>query len=171
MRSMISGAGLLMVAVLAAGCENTREGVEQDANNAAAKSEEAAEKSAEAAREAGRDVAAAADRAGDATADAANRAADATGDAAARAAETTRDATANVANVGDAAQQTAQIKTALMGDSSIDASTIDVDTEASTKTVTLKGTVRSAAEKASAARIAASNAPGYRVTNNLEVRH
>jgi osmotically-inducible protein OsmY len=160
MRSMISGAGLLMVAVLAAGCENTREGVEQDANNAAAKSEEAAERSAEAAREAGRDVTAAADRAGDATADAANRAADATGDAA-----------ANVANVGDAAQQTAQIKTALMGDSSIDASTIDVDTEASTKTVTLKGTVRSAAEKASAARIAASKAPGYRVTNNLEVRH
>ena len=160
MRSMMTGAGLVMVAVLAAGCENTRAGVEQDAKNAAAKSEEAAEKSAEAAREAGRDVAAAADRAGDATANAADKAGDAT-----------RDAAANAANVGDAAQQTAQIKTALLADSSIDASTIDVDTEASTKTVTLKGTVRSAAEKASAARIAADKAPGYRVTNNLEVRH
>ena len=159
MRNTLLGAGLVLSAVLAVGCEHTREGAEKDAANAAAKSEQAAEKSAEAAREAGREVS-----------EAAGNAADATKDAAGRAAETTRDAAASAGAVGDAAQQTAQIKSALVADPSIDASTIDVDTEASTKTVTLKGSVRSTAEKATAARIAADKAPGYRVTNNLEVR-
>lgn len=159
MRNTLMGAGLVMAVVLAAGCQNTREGVEQDAANAAAKSEQAAEKSAEAAREAGREVS-----------EAAGQAAEATKDAAGHAAEATRDAAASVGAVGDAAQQTAQIKSALVADASIDASSIDVDTEASTKTVTLTGTVRSTAEKATAARIAADKAPGYRVANNLEVR-
>ena len=159
MRSTMIGTSLVIAAMFATGCEHTREGVEQDAANAAAKSEQAAEKTAEAAREAGHDVAQAADKAGDATREAADKAGDAT-----------REAAASAANVGDAAQQTAQIKTALLTDASIDASQIDVDTEASTRTVTLKGLVRSTAEKATAARIAAEKAPGYRVTNNLEVR-
>lgn len=159
MRNTMMGAGLVMAVVLATGCENTREGVEKDAANAAARSEQAAEKSAEAARETGREVS-----------EAAGHAADATKEAAGHAAETTRDAAATVGAVGDAAQQTAQIKSALVADASIDASTIDVDTEASTKTVTLTGMVRSTAEKATAARIAADKAPGYRVANNLEVR-
>lgn len=149
------GAGLVMAVVLVTGCQNTREGVERDAENAAAKSAQAAERTAEAGREVGREV---------------GQAADATRDAAGRVAETTRDAAGTAANVGDAAQQTAQIKSALMADASIDASSIDVDTEASTKTVTLKGTVRSAAEKATAARVATDKAPGYRVVDNLEVR-
>ncbi len=75
----------------------------------------------------------------------------------------------DVADAGDAAQQTAQIKTALMADEAIDSSDIDVDTDADTKTVTLKGRVRSTAEKTKAASIAAAKAPGYRVTNNLQV--
>lgn len=153
------GAGLVMAVVLATGCQNTREGVERDAENAAARSEQAAERTAETGREVGREVG-----------QAAGQAADATRDAAGHVAETTRDAAGTAANVGDAAQQTAQIKSALMADASIDASSIDVDTEASTKTVTLKGTVRSAAEKATAARVATDKAPGYRVVNNLEVR-
>lgn len=159
MRSMMIGAGVVMATMLVSGCEHTREGAAKDAENAAAKSEQAAERSAEAAREAGRDVS-----------QAAGQAADATRDAAGQAANATRDAASSTANAGDAAQQTAQIKSALMADASIDASRIDVDTEASTKTVTLKGLVRSAAEKATAARIAADKAPGYRLTNNLEVR-
>lgn len=159
MRSMMIGAGVVMATMLVSGCEHTREGAAKDAENAAAKSEQAAERSAEAAREAGRDVS-----------QAAGQAADATRDAAGQAANATRDAASSTANAGDAAQQTAQIKSALMADASIDASRIDVDTEASTKTVTLKGQVRSAAEKATAARIATDKAPGYRVTNNLEVR-
>ena len=170
MRSMTMGASLVVATMLVAGCEHTREGVEKDAENAAAKSEQAAERSAEAARDAGREVSQAADRAGDATRDAAGRAADATRDAAGKATDATREAAGSAANVGDAAQQTAQIKSALMADKSIDASRIDVDTEASTKTVTLKGLVRSSAEKATAARIAAERAPGYRITNDLEVR-
>lgn len=171
MRSMMIGSSLVMATMLLSGCEHTREGVEKDAENAAAKTEKAAERSAEAAREAGHDAAQAADRAGDATRDAAGKAAEATRDAAATAGTATRGAAASAANAGDAAQQTAQIKTALLADASIDASRIDVDTEASTKTVTLKGLVRSTAEKATAARIAADKAPGYRIANNLEVRH
>jgi osmotically-inducible protein OsmY len=56
-----------------------------------------------------------------------------------------------------------------MADASIDSTSIDVDTNADTKTVTLRGRVRTAAEKTKAASIAADKAPGYRVTNNLEV--
>lgn len=159
MRSTTMGAGLVVAALVMAGCSNTREGAERDAENAADRSERATERSGEAAREAGRDVSQAAGQAADATRDAAGRAADAT-----------RDAASAVANAGDAAQQTAQIKSALMADTSIDASSIDVDTEASTRTVTLKGRVRSTAAKATAARIAAEKAPGYRVANNLEVQ-
>ncbi|AMY08029.1 periplasmic protein [Luteitalea pratensis] len=170
MRSMMIGTGLVMATMLVTGCEHTREGVEKDAENAAVRSEQAAEKTAEATREAGRDVAQAADRAGDATREAADKTAEATREAAGTAANATRDAAASAANTGDAAQQTLQIKTALMADASIDASRIDVDTEASTKTVTLKGLVRSTAEKATATRIASEKAPGYRISNNLEVR-
>ena len=56
-----------------------------------------------------------------------------------------------MANAGDAAQQTAQIKTALMADASIDSTGIDVDTNGDTRTVTLKGHVSSAAAKTRAA--------------------
>jgi two-component system response regulator HydG len=60
-------------------------------------------------------------------------------------------------------------KTALMADAAIDASTIDVDTDENTKTVTLKGSVPNAAQKASAERIAKDKAEGYRVRNLLVV--
>ena len=54
-------AGILVSAVLvASACQNTREGLEKDAEQAAPKVERAAERSAQAAREAGREVAAAA---------------------------------------------------------------------------------------------------------------
>jgi osmotically-inducible protein OsmY len=99
-------------------------------------------------REAGREVGAAADRTGDAVEDAAH----------------------DVASVTDAAQQTAQIKTAFIADDMIDASNIDVDTSADTKTVTLKGSVPTAAQKEAAERVAREKAPGYTVDNQLAVR-
>jgi predicted small secreted protein len=161
-----------MLAVLAAaacaglaGCDNTAQGVKQDARENEAKArEEAAEAKADTAderaeikqegreagaaiKEAGRDIGNAAERAGDAVAGAVKDAAPAT----------------------HAAKQTLDVKTALMADSSVDASHIDVDTDDGTKTVTLKGSVPTAAQKATAERIARNKAAGYKVRNNLVV--
>ena len=161
-----------MLAVLAAaacaglaGCDNTAQGVKEDAaENKAKVEQEAAEAKAETAderaevkeesreagaaiKEAGRDVGDAAEKAGDKVAGAAKDAGDAT----------------------HAAKQTLDVKTALMADSSVDASRIDVDTDASTRTVTLKGTVPNAAQKATAERIARDKAEGYKVRNQLTV--
>lgn len=153
-------AGTLVVAVLvASACENTREGLEKDAERAAPKIERAAERSAQAAREAGREVAAVA-----------GPAAEAIRAGAAEAGQALRRGAAEVASGADAAQQGAQIKAALMADATIDSTTIDVETDADTKTIVLKGHVRSAAEKSKAASIASSKAPSYRVQNRLEVR-
>jgi len=73
------------------------------------------------------------------------------------------------ANTMDAAQQTMDIKSALMADKSLDASRINVDTDGGTNTVTLKGYVPSAAQKAAAERITAGKAPGYKIVNSLVV--
>ena len=63
-----------------------------------------------------------------------------------------------------------QIKTALIDADNLDAGSIDVDTNGDTKTVTLKGHVPTAAQKAAAERIAKEKAPDYRVVNLIEVR-
>jgi hyperosmotically inducible periplasmic protein len=161
MLAVLAAAGCAMLA----GCDNTAQGVKEDARENEAKvREEAAEAKADTAderaeikeegreagsaiREAGRDVGDAAERAGDAVAGAA------------------KDVGATV----HAGKQTLDVKAALMADSAIDASRIDVDTDENTKTVTLKGTVPSAAQKASAERIARDKAEGYKVRNNLTV--
>ena len=54
-----------------------------------------------------------------------------------------------------------QIKTALIDADNLDANDIDVDTNGVTKTVTLKGHVPTAAQKAAAERIAKEKAPDY----------
>ena len=161
-----------MLAVLAAaacaglvGCDNTAQGVKEDAAENKAKAEqEAAEAKADTAderaeikeegreagaaiKEAGRDVGNAAEKAGDKVAGAAK----------------------DVGAGAHAAKQTLDVKTALMADTAIDASRIDVDTDENTKTVTLKGTVANAAQKASAERIAKDKAAGYKIRNNLVV--
>jgi osmotically-inducible protein OsmY len=68
-----------------------------------------------------------------------------------------------------AGKQTFDVKAALTADTSIDASHIDVDTNADTKTVTLRGTVPTAAQKDAAERIAKDKAEGYTVVNQLTV--
>ena len=68
-----------------------------------------------------------------------------------------------------AALETAEIKTALMADKTIDATSINVDTYADTKTVVLRGSVPTAAQREQAERIAVAKAPGYRVDNKLAV--
>jgi predicted small secreted protein len=151
-----------MIVVLAAacaavlGCENTAQGIKEDAKENEAKVREEAN-SAEA-QEAKRDAEAAAREAGAELKEAAGKAGDALAGAA-----------AELAPAVDAKKQTLDVKTALMADSTIDATRIDVDTDAATKTVTLKGTVATASQKSAAERIAKSKAAGYTVKNMLVV--
>ncbi len=143
---------------VAVGCENTASGVKKDAQeNAAAAKAETAEARAES-KEAGAEAKAEGKEAGAEIKEAASDA----GNAVVGAAE-------KVAPAVDAAKQTLDVKTALMADAAIDASKIDVDTDAATKTVTLKGSVPNAGQKASAERIAHAKAGGYKVNNQLVV--
>ena len=150
-------------------CDNTAAGLKKDTQeNTAAAKEEAAEAKADTAderaevkqegREAGQDVGAAAREAGSEIKDAASKAGNAVVGAAEKAAPAV-----------NAAKQTLDVKTALLADAAIDASKIDVDTDEATKTVTLKGTVPNANQKASVERIARAKAAGYSINNQLTV--
>ena len=68
-----------------------------------------------------------------------------------------------------AAVETIDVKSALMADRTVDASHINVDTFHETKTVVLKGSVKTATQRDEAARIAAAEAPSYRIDNQLTV--
>ncbi len=166
MKSGISSVGLavaLLSASLVAACQNTARGVEQDTErNTAAAKQEAREVNAEVkqeAREASAEIKQEAREAGNA----AERAGD-------RVVRETKDATRSVGATLDAAAQTMQIKTALIDADNLDANDINVDTDGATKTVTLKGHVSNASQKAAAERIAKEKASGYRVVNLLVIR-
>lgn len=77
--------------------------------------------------------------------------------------------TEKVAEKTVAATNTVDVKSALIADGRVDASGINVDTNSSTKTVVLKGTVPSAEQKTTAEAIAQDNAEGYRIVNQLTV--
>lgn len=77
----------------------------------------------------------------------------------------------DIADRASAATETVDVKTALSMDKTVDASGINVDTDAATKVVTLKGTVASAEQRARAEAIAAREATGYRVDNQLAVKN
>lgn len=77
------------------------------------------------------------------------------------------------AKTGDAvagATETGQVKTAIMADTRVDAGDINVDTDEAKKTVTLRGTVKTDAERVIAGEIAMAKATGYTVVNNLTVK-
>lgn len=65
--------------------------------------------------------------------------------------------------------ETMDVKSALIADGRVDASNINVDTSASTKTVVLKGSVPTAEQRKIAEAIAREQAKGYAITNNLTV--
>lgn len=166
MKSRIYSFGLpaaLLSASLFGACQNTARGVEQDTErNTAAAQQEAREANAEA-RQEGREANAEMRQEAREAGNAAERAGDRVG-------QETKDATRSVGATLDAAAQTMQIKTALIDADNLDANNIDVDTNASTKTVTLRGHVPSASQKAAAERIAKEKAPDYQVVNNITVR-
>ncbi len=130
-----------------AACSNTAAGAKKDAEINADK------------------AAAAADRAEDKADAAAEKAAAEGREAAAESKETAREA----GNAVSAAVETIDVKSALMADRTVDASHINVDTFHETKTVVLKGSVKTATQRDEAARIAAAEAPSYRIDNQLRI--
>ena len=77
--------------------------------------------------------------------------------------------TERVAEKAGAAAQTVDVKSALIADGRVDATNINVDTDASTRTVVLKGSVPTAEQKSTAEGIAREKAKGYTVTNQLTI--
>ena len=69
----------------------------------------------------------------------------------------------------DATKQHVDVKAALLADKNVDASHIDVDVNKDAKTLYLRGTVPTAAQKALAERIARDKADGFFVKNELTV--
>lgn len=192
----IGTVGIAALALATLGCENTAKGVKQDAKEnaeaakpyvaaaaekAGEKTKELGEKAAEGARDLGAKVVEGAKDLGEKAAEGARKAgekieegAEKAGDKSAEAAKNAGDKAAEGAkdagSVVDAAKQTAVVKAALIADKGVDALHIDVDTEAATKTVMLKGTVPTAAQKTTAERIAkAKVSEGYSVRNMLAV--
>jgi osmotically-inducible protein OsmY len=120
-----------------------------------------------------RDTAEATDTARDASDAAKAEAKEEAADARAEGREAADDARRTAGKAGaaiDAAGETIDVKTALMADDTVDADEVNVDTFHETKTVVLKGSVPTAAMKAAAGRIAAREAEGYKIDNQLVVK-
>ena len=137
----------LMSGLSVVACSNTAAGVKKDADINADKAATAADK--------------AEDKAGPAV----DRAQAAGHEAAAD----TKGAAREAGSAASAAVETIDVKSALMADRTVDASHINVDTFHETKTVVLKGSVKTATQRDEAARIAAAEAAGYRIDNQLTV--
>jgi osmotically-inducible protein OsmY len=176
-------AAALVVPVLA--CDNTARGAKEDARENTAAARDAASPAAAQAADTADHLGDKAKEAGSAVEEAAKNAgeklkegAEAVGDKAkegvqdakrSNADEKAKGAAHDAGNTIDAAKQTLDVKTALMADKSVDASHIDVDTSGDAHTVTLKGTVPTAAQKDAAKRIAHGKAPGWKIVNQLTV--
>lgn len=136
------------LAVATAACDNTWRGAKQDSAQAADKAKDtAAETKAEAQEQAAKARAEGREEANDAS-----------------------KAARNAGGAVDAAAETIDVKTALMADDTVDASDINVDTFHETKTVVLKGSVPTAMQKDAAGKIAAREAEGYKIDNQLTVK-
>jgi len=77
--------------------------------------------------------------------------------------------TKNTAGAVRGGLETVDVKTAILADKTIDAGAIDVDTNQDMKTVTLRGSVKTQAQKMKAEQIARDNAKGYKIDNRLAV--
>lgn len=144
---MAMGAAFVF-ALMTAACDNTARGAREDAAEAKRDAQES-------------------------TADVKDKARDEAAKAAAEGREAKDDVRRTAGNAGaaiDAAAETIDVKTALMTDAAVDASDINVDTFHETKTVVLKGSVPSAAQKTEAGNIAAREAEGYKIDNRLVVK-
>jgi osmotically-inducible protein OsmY len=169
-----------MALALAPACRNTAEGVKEDvrlnteeardgAQTAGEDASGAARKIGADAKDAGSTIGQEAKQVGNAVADGAKEVGKAVADGAKDVAATVKEGAKEVASDVGGGKQTVDIKAALMAAKGIDASHIDVDTDANTKTLTLKGTVPTAAQRTAAERLARDKAEGYRIRNLLTV--
>jgi len=110
-----------------------------------------------------------AEKVGEAAKDLAQEAKEKGGPAAHEAAEKAKEAGHEAGKFLDAEKAQIEVKTALMADKTVDASDIDVSSSPGTKTITLKGSVPTAAQKTAAERIANDKADGYTIRNLLTV--
>ncbi|BCM89853.1 hypothetical protein IAD21_01701 [Abditibacteriota bacterium] len=155
------GAGAVIFSL--AGCADRNGNGQPDSPATGAEVGDAAAKGMNAASDAGKVAANAATDAGKTVA---NVAADA-GNVAADAGKKAADA---VTGAGAAATLTPKVKAALGAQGALKGSSIDVDTNASTKTVILKGTVKSGPQKNLAGKVAKQNAGDFKVDNQLVVK-
>lgn len=100
----------------------------------------------------------------------AEKAADKTAEAASAAKDKTAEAAAKTENAVSGAAETGEVKTALLANTVLDASNINVDTDEAKKTVTLKGTVTAESHKKLAGDIATAKAQGYTIVNELTIK-
>jgi osmotically-inducible protein OsmY len=138
--------GALALATVA--CDDTARGLKQDTAEAADEARDAADAAKADAR----------DEAAKARAEGREEANDA------------RKAAGNAGAAIDAAAETIDVKAALIAEDAVDASDVNVDTFHETKTVVLKGSVPTAAQKVTAGQIAAREAEGYKIDNQLVVK-
>jgi osmotically-inducible protein OsmY len=162
---------LLLMGVALVGCsDQTKEAASNTMNSAAQDTQNHVAAADQAVKNTGHEVAVAGHDAAVATKDAAHDAAKATKDAAVATGDAVKDTghyvgkavggtvkgvAVGVDNAGKAVEMTPVVKDALIR-SNLDTSTINVDTDAKTNTVLLKGTVHSAAQKQEASQIAKS---------------
>jgi osmotically-inducible protein OsmY len=150
-------------------CRNTAEGVEEDSRLNAEQAREGAQTAGEDASGAARKIGAEAKETGSAIGQAAKEVGGTVADGAKEVATAVKDGAKEVAADVGAGKQTVDIKAALMAAKGIDSSHIEVETDANTRTVTLKGTVPTAAQRTAAERLARDHAAGYEIRNRLTV--
>jgi len=152
------GIGMALALGLASACRNTAEGIKEDSRENAEQAREGAKAVKEESTDATRSIGAEAKDLGSAIKQESKEVGSAIAGGA-------KDVASDVA----AKAQTLEVKTALLAAKGIDASHIDVDTDAGTKTVTLNGSVPTLDQKAAAERVARDKSKGYTVRNLLTV--
>lgn len=159
---------------------NVSQATEKSVEGTAEAVDKAGDKVAEEAKEAGAAVKEGVQETGQAVKEGASQVGEAVGGAVDNAAEATKGAATAVAKgadkVDDTLSLTPKIKNALVSSKQIDASTIDVDTDAGKKVVMIKGTIPTKEKKDLATQIAkkaltdsGSEYAGYKVQNDLTV--
>ena len=158
------GAGAIMI-TLATGC--TSQNGETAAGNVAEATANSTENMASAAGDTTENMASAAGNKMDDAGSAMSNGAMSAGNAVTNGVEATSGA---IAGAGDAAIYTPKIKTALGAEAALKGSKIDVDTLGAKRTIALRGTVTSAAQKTMAEAVAKKNAPAdFKVDNQLKM--
>jgi predicted small secreted protein len=87
-----------------------------------------------------------------------------------KAGEKSAEAASDASSSMGGALKTGEIKTAILADSRVHGTDINVDTDETAKTVTLKGSVKTDAEKVVAGEIASTKATGYSIVNSLSIK-